>query len=233
MVVTFFHKLRSRKEFSRTEKIENRMPPHTSKIFSAIEKPEYCLSSIGGVSSSVLFDFLASKLKHSTENRFPQGQSKWKHSLYPPISPSLKKAIFVFGDPRIAVLSIIRRDISMLHLKNKGLPHYRFTLEELLEQKLDPLRTYEHMNNWFSGSRQYPIFCVSAENIESSFLDICKFFEIKVADSEEIPTIKKQKSLEVFDALPSTDQSRLNDILREATDLFKEAKPAFIVPRLK
>lgn len=233
MVVKFFPKLRSRKKKSKTEKTENRVPPQTPLSFSAIEKPEYCLSSIGGVSSSVLFDFLASKLKHSTENRFPQGQSKWKHSLYPPVSPSLKKAIFVFGDPRIAVMSIIRRDISMVHLKNKGLPHYRFTLKELLEQERDPLRTYEHMNNWFSGSKQYPIFCVSAENIESSFMDICEYFEIELADSNEIPTIKKQKSQEVFDALPSADQSRLNDILREATDLFEEVEPAFIVPRLK
>ena len=79
---------------------------------NAIEFPSYVCNSIGGVASTSVFDFLHARLPKVSENRFKRGVSQWKHTPYPPVSPSVRKAIFLYGDPVRATASIFRRDLA-------------------------------------------------------------------------------------------------------------------------
>lgn len=62
---------------------------------SAIEYPNYICNSIGGVASTSVFEFPGASLPKVTDNNLRPGTSQWKHTLYPPISPSNREGFSI------------------------------------------------------------------------------------------------------------------------------------------
>ncbi len=67
------------------------------------------VTSIGGVGSSFFLNFLNDCGVNSNPNRFRPGTNPHKHAMSPPQAKNIKKAIFIYGNPYNAVLSIQRR----------------------------------------------------------------------------------------------------------------------------
>jgi len=73
------------------------------------------VSSFGGVGTTFLMKFLNQNLSVNC----PNDRDHLKHALYPPISPSPNlKAIYVFGDPIEAAISLFRRNFMLLRSKS-------------------------------------------------------------------------------------------------------------------
>ena len=190
--------------------------------------PNYVCNSIGGVASTSVFDFLTANLPKVSENRFRRGVSQWKHTPYPPISPSIRKAIFLYGDPMSATTSIFRRNLCQVHLANKGLPSFPMTFEDYLDLSRDVFRTSEHIANWTAGIDQYPILCIKSDVVFEQADVICDFFEIR-ANREKFPQrLERTTTTVLHEQLGETKYQKLEEVLRDANTLFRQLPDVFI-----
>ena len=198
-------------------------------VSSAIEYPSYVCNSIGGVASTSVFDFLGDNLPKVTENKFRPGTSQWKHTLYPPISPSVRKGIFLFGDPMQATASLFRRNLCRVHLANKGLPSFALSFEDYLDLSHDVFRTSEHIKNWTAGSSQYPVLCVKSEAVFENGEKLCDFFGID-RNRERFPR-RQDRSIttDLAELLGERKHSKLRDILSEANSVVQQLPDIFVV----
>lgn len=77
------------------------------------EEPKLLVSSMGGVGSTMLMEFLAAT---GARVNGPHGViNPLKHAVAPPLLPSIERAIFVFGCPHDSLLSLFRRGYDAAH----------------------------------------------------------------------------------------------------------------------
>ena len=206
----------------------NRVSGGNRVLPTSIEFPNYVCNSIGGVASTSVFDFLTDSLPKVTENHFARGASQWKHTPFPPISPSIRKGIFIFGDPLQATVSLFRRNLCRVHLSNKGLPSFQMTLEEYLELSHDVFRTSEHIANWTAGSPQYPILCVKSDVVFEHAAEICDFFGIGAKRGNFPVRQERNISKDLGEIIGEKKREKLEAILSDAVRLYTDLPEFFI-----
>lgn len=184
------------------------------------------LSSIGGVASTALFDDLNRLLPKSSPNQFPPGSSLWKHSLYPPLDKEISRGVFVLGPPEEAVISIIRRGATRLHLQNKGLPGVaeNWGLEDFLNFGRDVFRTAEHLRNWKSDPTPYPILFLDISVVLDGLPMVEDFLHLKRGAISNDFVLKDRKSDHFLEALPAPSRARFREIMGDASDEYQSMR---------
>ena len=175
---------------------------------------DICISSIGGVGSTMFMDFVAN-YKNINLNRFPPNSpgSKYKHSLSPPTENFIKKAILIIGNPIESFLSIQNRDMVRCHLNNLNLKYQNIPMikkendligktdiNKIIEYK-DIFCLEEMYNNWVSKKNvTYPIMIIKYESIWDNLESIFTFLEIPHSEINKFPKKKQRNTIkENFD----------------------------------
>lgn len=159
---------------------------------------EVLVVSSGGVGTTFLMDAIADfRTINSSENH-----DGFKHLPIPPLSanPTLK-AIYVFGDPVMAAVSLFRRGYH--HTQSHGNAKFQnfdylipedLTLAEYAMQRKDGLYFNRHFDNWLKGSGQYPILFLKYDDIFDSLETIQKFLELPDSFVTQFTKKRERKS---------------------------------------
>jgi hypothetical protein len=165
---------------------------------------EVLVSSIGGVGSSCLFDFI-SKYKKTNKNHFSPytDGSEYKHIMSPP-NINIQKCIFVVGNVYESFLSLSNGNfidnepsINYVHVRNKRLDiKYKFDNNnfKLKNLKKDYYDTYEQINNFLTSNVCYPIMIIKYENIWDNIDKILNFLNIDINEKKNFPLKYERKS---------------------------------------
>jgi len=154
-----------------------------SLIAKVNRKPDVLVCSAGGVATTML-------LRHFSNNGIltndPMDLDALKHSTTPPELKTIKKAVYVFGNPQSAYQSLVRRNfLERQKKKTSGdWSSYR-----------DPLGFEGHFESWMSHRSNYPILFVKYDDIWKNERNINKFLELDV--NTELPKKVNRKSTKV------------------------------------
>ncbi|WP_016953301.1 hypothetical protein [Anabaena sp. PCC 7108] len=188
------------------------------------------VSSFGGVGTSFFMNFFEKYIRLNCSHNV----DSIKHTDTPPLTHKLKfKAIYIYGDPIEAVVSIFMRKYHGLHsqymlcnypkiqpiLKNE-------TLESYLDLGEDKFKMEAHFHKWFDTSRHYPILFLKYEKIWDFLPEIFDFLEIEQKHIKDFPPRRKRNSS--LNQLSENTIDRLNNMYGKfAKEL--ETKPPFLI----
>ena len=176
------------------------------------------VSSIGGVGSTSIFDFI-NKYHDTNPNNFPEGKSKFKHIMNPP-KEDFSKCIFIIGNVYNSIISLIDGEniqnepsINVTHLINKGLYlpinqmkisqnekdkiryNEKFKLKNsIFKTKTDIYQTKTQIQNFVNAKVKYPILIVKYEKIWDNIDLFLNFLEIDLNQKSKFPKKKNRKS---------------------------------------
>jgi hypothetical protein len=159
--------------------------------------------SYGGSGTTFLIDFLSA---HTTVNSPNSLEDGIKHIISPkhPVldSKTVKKAVYVYGDPIEATLSLFRRDFvkfmipkinSREHHDGASLVDYRdanvrdVRYQDYLDNGCDELSFEEHWKNWTSEDIDFPILFVKFDAIHDRVEDILNFLKLPLHLAKDFP----------------------------------------------
>ncbi|EDX75667.1 hypothetical protein MC7420_6322 [Coleofasciculus chthonoplastes PCC 7420] len=154
--------------------------------------------SPGGVGSSFFIAFLE---KYKSVNSY-KDRDGLKHIDRPPLTlNSNLKAIYIYGEPFNAVLSLFRRKYH--HYQSKKLlfkyPNIEpitknCTLKKYLEEGIDRLKLGAHFENWNNSRVTYPIMLVKYESIWENLPEIFDYLEIPQSEIGNFPPPQNRNS---------------------------------------
>lgn len=179
------------------------------------KNPEVLVCSYGGVGTTMLMVHLR---KHGLKTNHPKDGDGLKHSLTPPNIPSVKKAVYLFGDPVDAHASLKRR-------------HFLERQKEKLHSKEnqkegDPMGFEQHMSNWLEAERLYPVMFIRFESLWE-FEDQLNLF-LNLDASTKLPAKKSRKSTDSDKAGSLRLYRNFRSKLKNVPDLW--IKKAFLKP---
>jgi hypothetical protein len=148
------------------------------------------ITSHGGTGTTMLYDFLEN---YSVD--VPQDPSRWKHLPEPPTDSEVRqgfRALYLFGNPINAVLSVFRRDYQRWHFRNmtgdfdgwnEDLEH----LSRFLDQESDPFEMQKHFHAWTTADRSYPIMLLQFDALWDNLPELFSFFGLPYRLQAEFP----------------------------------------------
>ncbi len=160
---------------------------------------DYLISSMGGVGSTGFMDYVK-RYRSTNHNHFRPGSSPYKHALRPPCESHIRKALFMFGDPYNAVLSLNRRGLESIHLVNRGLrldpnpPEQRIDLEAFLADLKDPYELELQFDSWRNAQVPYPILFVKYETMWNHREAILDYLDIGRSELDAFPPYRPRSS---------------------------------------
>ncbi|MBR8826989.1 MAG: tetratricopeptide repeat protein [Gomphosphaeria aponina SAG 52.96 = DSM 107014] len=172
------------------------------------------ICSSGGVGTSFFMDFVQ---EHKYINS-PGDIDGLKHLDQPPIGKTKQnfKALYIFGDPLNAVVSLFRRNFQHPH-SCKLLANYvdiepiaRYcSLEEYVDEGIDRLKLEQHFDNWSNAQVNYPIMLVKYETMWEHLPEIFYFLEIPASGIEELEKERKERESDWI-KLPEETKEKLS-----------------------
>jgi len=174
---------------------------------------KYLVSSFGGCCTSMLIKFL--NPWYLTKTNHMWYHLELKHSPSPPIHLMHDfKAVYLFGDPRNALISIYRRNLQNIHYYNifqkqgAGLPQ---TLDHFLERGEDIFEFESHFLSWTSSSatqRTFPILFVNADFLWDHLDHLFDYLEVSRKSRKEFPCRRSRESS--WEDLPAKQKEQIN-----------------------
>jgi hypothetical protein len=154
------------------------------------------VTSFGGTGTTMLYEFLE---EHEVD--IPADHSNWKpwkHLPTPPGDDEVKdgfRAVYVFGNPMDAVLSVFRRDYQRWHVRNmrediSEPASADWGFDEFLEGTEDPFRMEKHFHEWTEANRAYPILCLK---FDALWEHLPEFFAFAGLPSQFIDDFPKRR----------------------------------------
>jgi len=125
------------------------------------------VTSFGGTGTTMLYEFLE---EHEVDIPSDHPNWKpWKHLPAPPEDADVKdgfRAVYLFGNPMDAVLSVFRRDYQRWHVRNMREDVTEpwstdWDFDEFLKRSEDPFHMTKHFQSWTNADRLYPILCLN------------------------------------------------------------------------
>jgi|GEM_PF-61610 len=172
------------------------------------------ICSSGGVGTSFFMDFVQ-KYKYINS---PSDIDGLKHLDQPPTGKTKQnfKALYIFGDPLNAVVSLFRRNYQQPH-SCKLLANYldiepiaRYcSLEEYVNEGIDRLKLEQHFDNWSNAQVNYPIMLVKYETMWEHLPEIFDFLEIPTSEIEELEKERKERESDWI-KLPEETKDKLS-----------------------
>ena len=96
----------------------------------------------------------------------------WKHLAVPPHDCDVEqsfRAVYLFDDPRNAVLSIFRRGYQNWHIRNMNgnLDEWKekYTIDNFLSNRIDSFCMGEQFEAWVHAKRSYPILFIKFDEV--------------------------------------------------------------------
>lgn len=166
--------------------------------------------SMGGVGTTFLMTFLRQYFR--LNNRLDM--DGLKHLDRPPLVFGNKiKALYIYGNPINATLSLFRREIQHQH-SSKTLANYPDldpisedeTIDFYFNKGVDRLKFAEHFDNWSNPEVNYPIMLLKYENIWDNLPQIFKFLNIPSSELDKFPDQKERNSS--FNQLSSENKDK-------------------------
>jgi hypothetical protein len=139
------------------------------------------------------------------------------------------RAIYVFGNPMNAVLSVFRRDYQRWHIRNmrEDVTEPRspeWGLDEFLQESVDPFRMAKHFRKWTQANRSYPILCVNFDALWDYLPEFFAYTGLPTKDLDSFPERRERES--DWSAEPDYVRSRLQNFYGELWADVKE-RPDF------
>lgn len=158
------------------------------------------VTSFGGTGTTMLYEFL-----EEHDGDIPSDHSNWrpwKHLPRPPGDSEVKdgfRAVYVFGNPMNAVLSVFRRDYQRWHIRNMredvsepASPDWG--LEEFLQESEDPFRMGKHFREWTHADRSYPILYLNFDALWEHLPEFFAFAGLPTRCLKEFPDRRERAS---------------------------------------
>lgn len=174
------------------------------------------VTSFGGVGTSFFYKFLSEQNTDIPNDRF---YGIWKHQRIPPGKLNDKlckvkqdfKAVYLFGNPMDAVISLFQRNYQIEILQTLLYPHVAYEdktyleqwnenwgLEQYLDNGKDLFRLEEHFRNWAECPREgrsYPIMLVKYETMWSHLPELFAFLGMPSSLIDQFPE-KRDRNLD-------------------------------------
>jgi hypothetical protein len=189
------------------------------------------VTSFGGCGTTSLCDHLlaAGADLPTTRDCFP-----FKHMRFPPDPqdvPTGFRVVYLYGDPRNAVLSFHRRwrleaTYGFLHLEQppeETKPRLA-TLEAFLEAGVDELQLEDHLERWLRHEPGYPVLFVRFESLAEAWPTIREF----VGLPEEFPPIEVKDRSSDWQSLPQPLRSQIDRLYGDLARRIEDWPPAQI-----
>ena len=193
------------------------------------------VASFGGVGTTFLMDGIAA---FRATNQ-PDNRDGYKHLPIPPIAATRDlKAIYVFGDPVLAAVSLFRRGYhqTQSHVNSK-FQHFDYripeqkSLENYAAEGTDGLYFSSHFHNWQAGSSQYPVLFLKYDAIYDSLDLIRDFLELPDAFVTQFQA-KKIRNSKLSDLSPDTVRG-LEEMYGDLQREIEQCAGSFIVEKEK
>lgn len=158
------------------------------------------VTSFGGTGTTMLYEFLE---EHDVN--IPSDHPNWrpwKHLPVPPEDGEVKdgfRAVYVFGNPMNAVLSVFRRDYQRWHIRNMRddvtePKNPDWGLEEFLQRSEDPFRMAKHFREWVCANRSYPILCLNFDALWEHLPEFFAFAGLPTCCLDQFPERRERNS---------------------------------------
>ena len=204
--------------------------PFDSNFSTKKNEFKFLINSYGGSFTSALIKYLNPKYENYTNHMWYH--LELKHKISPPVDISHNfKAIYIYGDPRDALISIYSRKLQNIHYlntfqKKKKLPK---TIEAFLDDEVDYFKFLEHHINWTKKSyckRNFEILVIDYRKIWNYKKEILDFLELPNEMLHAFP--KKMERKSSYKKLSSNYQKKINLIFKKLLNII-EKTPDFIV----
>jgi hypothetical protein len=158
------------------------------------------ITSFGGVGTTMLYRFLE---EHDANTPSGHDWLPWKHLPAPPVDSEVKegfRAVYVFGNPMDAILSVFRRDFQHWHVQNMNTEQAyeewndQWTLRDFLNQERDYFRMREQFHNWIEADRSYPIMYVKFDTLWEHLPELFAFAGLPTRCIDEFPDQRERTS---------------------------------------
>lgn len=204
-------------------------------------------TSIGGVGTTFLYDFSVKVgldvYQAAQGGRWAAGYGIWKHMRCPLNSltgpqyemPPNYRVIYLIGNPRLAVISIFRRNYQLYALDRLQVPFdvkkkfsKNWGLEEYANNGQDLFLLDEHVMNWVERPlpKSYSILVLKYEEIKNNKSVLFDFLELSRRQRSEFPTLAERKSN--LTEVSTNTASGLAKIYRGLEEKIAELPPSFI-----
>lgn len=158
------------------------------------------VASFGGVATTALLHYVR---EYRTAND-PRDSDGLKHLVIPPVSLNAgAKYVYVYGDPRNAVLSLFRRDFQHPHSVKlrryrRGAPApipWECTLEEYLSAGVDKFHFRDHFYNWYEDYLSaVPTMFIRYDALHANAESVLDFLDIPMTEIDGFPPYKARES---------------------------------------
>tara|TARA_B100001094_G_scaffold330748_1_gene396773 strand:- start:5290 stop:5964 length:675 start_codon:yes stop_codon:yes gene_type:complete len=171
---------------------------------------DWLISSMGGVGSTALMKYLENVAKINPTG-FHTGCSRFKHARWPDPFWNVKGAIFVYGDPRDATISLFNRVLVHTHLTNMAVPKRKLivpdevqagpgfdgipaNIQRYMDLNEDVFQFEEMIKNWATQLTPYPRMLVKHEKLYDNPEAVLDFLKCNVGIFRESFPKKKTRS---------------------------------------
>ena len=185
---------------------------------------KYLISSFGGCCTSMLIKFL--NPWYLTKTNHMWYHLELKHCPTPPTHlRHAFKAVYLFGDPRNALVSIYRRKLQNVHYFNifqKQSADLPQTLDLFLERGEDIFGFESHFLSWTNSSatqRSFPILFVNSDYLWDNLSYLFDYLEVPRKSRNSFPCRRPRESS--WEGLSATQREQINSIFGNVTDTIK------------
>ena len=157
------------------------------------------VTSLGGTGTTMLYRFLEdydADVPKDTHDWIP-----WKHQRTPPADSKVSRgfrALYLFGNPMNAVLSVFRRGYQHWHVERMDGDvdawDKSWDLEEFLAQGHDHFRMERHFLNWTQADRSYPILLLNFDALWERLPEVFAFLGLPSSAMGEFPERRERHS---------------------------------------
>ena len=175
---------------------------------------EVVVASFGGVGTSFLMSYIA-QFKRTNS---PKDKDGLKHLPLPPISlnPNVK-FIYVYGDPKLATISLFRRGFQTYQsyklqwgkVSVSPIPR-KMTLQEYASAGIDRFNFREQFYNWYDKFLVHETMFIRYETIFENIEPLLEFLEVPRTYIDTFPKRRDRKSSESEISFKTLES--LNDI---------------------
>jgi hypothetical protein len=125
----------------------------------------------------------------------------WKHQRVPPSDdevPRGYRALYLFGNPMNAVLSVFRRDYQHWHVKRMDGDieawDDSWDLDDFLTQGSDLFRLADHFYEWANADREYPIMLLRFHALWDHLPEMFAFLGLPSSNITDFPEKEERNS---------------------------------------
>jgi hypothetical protein len=169
----------------------------------------------------MLYRFLE---KHGKQTPKSHDRIPWKHQSSPPSDSQVSsgfRAVYLFSDPRNAVVSIFRRGIQHFHLSRLSdavggwgvatRDPESWPLSTFLDHGVDLFDMETQYDNWTNADRDYPIMILRFEALWDRLPEVFAFLGIPSESVRDFPSYRERHSNWKTD-LAAEEREKLNHI---------------------